>query len=371
VKFLFPAILLFLFVGLKPALVFAAPLESGFALAPRPSASQEEKIRAYSQARQSVVEAARKYEGTPYVYGGLSARGVDCSGFIVLAFRDALGVTLPRSAAGLYSWSERIPYERAQSGDLLFFRTDNTRRITHVGLYLGSRRFIHAASAGSKTGVIYSSLDEQYWSRAFAGAGRAIPEGVPGINVETGTSIADTSPPNRQETRQVNTTNDNLTLHLNAAFAPTLDLFFLNESVIRGFTSQIGVYTPLGSQFGLGLELRPELDRTLRVFRLPLTISLGVGNEFTFFAGPVLSIGRAAINVDGSQRKYYGGTSMFGIAGVTYAPQIFKTAKRSELAPYFEVAWQSYSANNTNFRFFADTSASFRMSAGIRWRMEI
>ncbi|MCL2805700.1 MAG: C40 family peptidase [Treponema sp.] len=169
-KSVFFAILVFLVPGL-----FAAPLKSGFALAPVLSASQQEKDLAYTQARQRVIEASRKYEGTPYLYTGISSRGLDCSGLIYISFKDALGVNLPRSASALFSWVERITFDNAQPGDLLFFRTGSTRAITHVALYLGNRRFIHSASAGAKTGVIYSSLNERYWANAYAGTGRAIP----------------------------------------------------------------------------------------------------------------------------------------------------------------------------------------------------
>jgi len=159
------------------ALVFAAaPLEGKFSLAPSASASQEEKDRAYSQARNMVINAAAKYENTPYRYGGITSGGMDCSGFIYASFKDAVGVSLPRSASSLYSWVERIPFEKAQPGDLLFFKTDGSDKVTHVALYLGGRRFIHSASFGVRTGVIYTTLDEGSWSRTYAGAGRAFPE---------------------------------------------------------------------------------------------------------------------------------------------------------------------------------------------------
>ena len=127
-------------------------------------------------ARLRVIEVSKKYLGTPYRYNGISALGIDCSGLIYLSFNEALGVSLPRSSSGLYTWTVRTTIERAQPGDLLFFRTGASISITHVGLYLGNRLFIHTASSGSNTGVIYSSLDESYWARAYAGAGRAFPE---------------------------------------------------------------------------------------------------------------------------------------------------------------------------------------------------
>jgi probable lipoprotein NlpC len=171
-RFFFSSILMFFVCGF----LFSAPLETGFKLAPEVSAPKEEKARAFVEARKKVINAAVKYEKTPYRYGGITSKGLDCSGFIYLSFKDALGVSLPRSTSALYSWVEKIPLERAQPGDLLFFKTAGNNNITHVALYLGGRRFIHSASAGLKTGVIFTSLDEGSWSRTFAGAGRAFPE---------------------------------------------------------------------------------------------------------------------------------------------------------------------------------------------------
>ena len=179
--------LIFLLIFISKELV-AAPLEEGYSAAPCASATPQERIIAYINARLSVIESAEKYEGTPYRYGGVSASGLDCSGFLNISFMDALGVTLPRSASALYSWVIRIPIENAQPGDLVFFRTGSTNSINHVGLYLGNRRFIHAASAGSITGVIYSNLDEPYYASTYAGAGRAFPETPPGYNILSGRS---------------------------------------------------------------------------------------------------------------------------------------------------------------------------------------
>jgi probable lipoprotein NlpC len=155
----------------------AAPLEGGFALAPSDSASPTEKAAAYQNARDSLLAAAEKYERTPYRYGGMDKNGIDCSGLVYASFRDALGIDVPRDSGGLYAWAEKIKIEDAQSGDLVFFITTGGSRISHVGIYAGNGRFIHSASAGPARGVIYSNLDERYWARTFAGAGRALPPG--------------------------------------------------------------------------------------------------------------------------------------------------------------------------------------------------
>ncbi|MCL2721081.1 MAG: C40 family peptidase [Treponema sp.] len=365
----------FIFLITTASSLFAAPLEGGYALAPRPTASAEEKAQAYMNARLLVIEAARKYEGTPYRYGGLSTSGLDCSGLLVLSFRDALNVSIPRSASGLYTWVVRIPIERAQPGDFVFFRTANNNNITHVGLYLGNRRFIHAASEGSVTGVIYSSLDEQYYVRTFAGAGRAFPEAPAGFTANSSTGSGN------QGNRQVNTgtqgsggnNSSDFRLVVGAAFAPTFNSFKESNNIIRGFTSQLcfGAETSSsGLQFSFGIEVRPEYDGSLGVFRLPVTLSLGIYDKYRIFAGPVLSFGDASLSVNGEKREYTGGTSWLGIVGVSYEPFTFRI-KGNSFSPYIEAAWQSYYPVESDFIFAADFSASFRVSAGLKWKIQI
>jgi len=365
---------------LTPLIFAIAPLEGKFTLAPSASASQEEKDLAYSEARNKVINAAIKYENTPYCYGGISSSGLDCSGFIYVSFKDALGVSLPRSASSLYSWVEKIPFEKAQPGDLLFFRTDNTDNVSHVALYLGSRRFIHAASFGERTGVIYTTLDEGSWLRNYAGAGRAFPETssgyqqiiISGTTSKTGSSSTgnwngvrfDPSPE-----PAVSSWN----ILVGAAFAPTWKGFLDGGGILRGFTSQlrIGAGTELlNNQMIFGLELRPEFDGALGVFRLPLTLSWGFNDKFRIFAGPVLSFGAASLFTDEGERRYSGGTSLLGTIGLTAAPFIFNTS-RGDISPYIEAAWQSYSSDNQNKNFNADFWARFRFSTGLRWTMQL
>jgi len=372
-KLLFSLILMFLAYGLFAS----APLAGGFANAPRASASQEERDRAFIEARNKVINAAIKYENTPYRYGGISSSGLDCSGFIWLSFRDALGVSLPRSASSLYTWTQRISLDNAQPGDLLFFRTDNTGRITHVALYLGGRRFIHSASSGLRTGVIYSTLDERYWARTFAGAGRAFPEISEGFQPV----LADSNSVYRPDIPASAGTQPGLSpvvparsrrILFGAAFAPTWNGFLKDGNLVRGFTSQFRLGADayfFNSQMIFGLELRPEYDGALGVFRLPLTLSWGRNDKVRIFAGPVLSMGNASLSTDDGERTYSGGTSWLGTLGITAAPFIFNTS-RGEFAPYFEAAWQSYSSDNSSFNLNADFSANFRFSTGLRWTMQ-
>ena len=337
--------------------VSAAPLESGYALAPRSSASTEEKARAYMEARSRVIYAAKRYEKTPYKYGGMTSRGLDCSGLICISFKDALDVNLPRSASALYSWTEKTTIDKAQPGDLLFFRTSNSSSITHVALYIGGRNFIHSASDGPNTGVIYSSLDEQYWGRTYAGAGRAFPEAPSGSFSDNSFVTGGGKPGTKSAGR----------ILFGAAFAPTWNSFLLGGEILRGFSSHLGISASLfNKRMTFGFELRPEYDRMLGVFRLPFTLSWKPNEKITVFAGPVLSFGDASITTEDGIRSYSGGTSWFGALGITAAPFTIKTSG-GDFSPYLEAAWQNYYSNDSVMNLNADASAFLRLSTGLRF----
>lgn len=116
-----------------------------------------------------LMEAALPYEGVPYVFGGTTPSGFDCSGFTRYVYAK-VGINLPRTAQEQYRASVRITADEARPGDLIFFtKTYKTSvRITHVGIYVGNGRMFHAG--GSKVG--YASINTAYWSEHFAGFGR-------------------------------------------------------------------------------------------------------------------------------------------------------------------------------------------------------
>lgn len=118
------------------------------------------------------VRVAQRYAGTPYVWGGESARGFDCSGFIIRVMRDLGYQALPHSAAEQFTYGKPIAQELLKPGDLVFFANTYKPGISHVGIYLGQRRFIHAAGTGK--GTIVSSLDAGHFQAHYAGARRLI-----------------------------------------------------------------------------------------------------------------------------------------------------------------------------------------------------
>jgi len=111
---------------------------------------------------------AQNLVGTPYRYGGTDPRGFDCSGLVYYSYRKA-NIEVPRTTAEQYHQSTRVKMSRLQPGDLIFFRISQNK-LSHVGIYAGSGKFIHSPSNGKH--VSYESLDNPYWESRVIGAGR-------------------------------------------------------------------------------------------------------------------------------------------------------------------------------------------------------
>lgn len=103
-----------------------------------------------------------RWRGTPYRMGGMNRKGIDCSGFVHVAFRDAFGIKLPRSTEALANHGNQINKSQLRVGDLVFFRTGRKQR--HVGIYVGNQHFIHASTS---SGVMKSSLANPYWQQHY------------------------------------------------------------------------------------------------------------------------------------------------------------------------------------------------------------
>ena len=131
------------------------------------------------------IQAALKLLGVPYVPGGISRAGLDCSGLVFAVFRDSRRMDVPRGVGALFQSGQPATYP-LHIGDLIFFDTEgvgNPSIPCHVGIYEGKGKFIHAASEGSRTGVIVSELDNPYYHNRFLGARRVIPWRQPVLDV--------------------------------------------------------------------------------------------------------------------------------------------------------------------------------------------
>ncbi len=111
---------------------------------------------------------AAKQVGTPYLYGGADTKGFDCSGLVYYSYSKA-GVPVARTTGGLWRTLQPVSKDRLTAGDILFF--DIEGKMSHVGLYLGRGRFVHAPSTGKH--VVIADLDSLFYGRALIRGGRA------------------------------------------------------------------------------------------------------------------------------------------------------------------------------------------------------
>ena len=119
--------------------------------------------------RSQVVDYASTFLGVPYVYGGGSPKGFDCSGFTSYVYKH-FNVSLPHSSASQYTRVSKVSRDNLQPGDLVFFASSaGGSRINHVGIYVGNGNFIHAPRPGKV--VCYDSLYSSYYSSHYVGAG--------------------------------------------------------------------------------------------------------------------------------------------------------------------------------------------------------
>ena len=138
-----------------------------------PRAAESGAVAAQSASDELIREALRN-RGTRYVWGGASRGGFDCSGFVLYVYKKMLGIALPHSAAAQSRMGVPVAKEALQPGDLIFFSTYRAS-VSHVGIYLGDNRFIHAANR--RTNVRVDALSGYYASR-YRGARRLSPTPV-------------------------------------------------------------------------------------------------------------------------------------------------------------------------------------------------
>jgi hypothetical protein len=117
----------------------------------------------------ALLKKIDEWIGTPYVYGGSSKNGVDCSYFALDVMNGIFNKKLNRTAAEQYLQSKRISWDELKEGDLIFFKTEGPNKVSHVGIYLTNNKFVHASS---KKGVTISDLSEPFYQRTLFSMGR-------------------------------------------------------------------------------------------------------------------------------------------------------------------------------------------------------
>ena len=117
---------------------------------------------------EGLYETITNWLGTPYIYSGKSANGIDCSGFVTMLYNKVYNIPLCGNSAELYTKINPVKKKDLAEGDLVFFRI-HKRRISHVGIYIGGNKFAHASRTN---GVIISDLEEPYYKKYYVKGGK-------------------------------------------------------------------------------------------------------------------------------------------------------------------------------------------------------
>lgn len=119
--------------------------------------------------RKQITDFALTYLNTPYIWGSTGPKSFDCSGFVNYVYKEIATVQLPRTSYNIAKLKNKVEKDDLQIGDIIYFKTTKKKRISHVGIYIGDNKFVHASSAKKK--VVISKI-EGFYKRAYRGAVR-------------------------------------------------------------------------------------------------------------------------------------------------------------------------------------------------------
>lgn len=152
----------------QPTKSITKPIQVATAVAPKPKAkaTPTPKPQISRSSSSTLVDNAQSLQGVAYVYGGTSKRGFDCSGYTQYVFKGS-GISLPRTSQEQFNVGSSVKKDQLQTGDLVFFTT-YAKGASHVGIYVGGGKFIHASNSGVRT----TSLSDSYYANRYLGARR-------------------------------------------------------------------------------------------------------------------------------------------------------------------------------------------------------
>ncbi len=142
--------------------------------------------------RKALIAEAQTWLGTPYLYGGDTRYGTDCSGLVMSVYQSVCGIKIPRTTRDQVKYCTKVARNKIQPGDLVFFASDKAdEKVYHVGMYIGEGKMIHASTS---RGVMVSAFDDGYWGeRYFTGAK---------VDALAHASVVGKRPPQKNETVQ-------------------------------------------------------------------------------------------------------------------------------------------------------------------------
>ena len=343
-------------------------------------------------AREKFVAESKKYVGSPYVLGATGPDTFDCSGLIYFVAREALGMQLPRTSRALYSYCRIVPDSKREVGDLVFFKTNDSAPITHVGIYIGIGQFISAISDGPNTGVILSSLNQPYWKPKYVATGQFVRAGnAPEVIEEevvrpdgsVGVGSRSAKGGGRSDSTGEGSGSGKIASYKGSSFYDSSSdggflsglvfdaSLFCDWSLIspkqfmlqfRGVDFQSNVrYAKWVLEPGFGFALR--FNYGLGIFQIPLLLSATLNDYVRFYVGPVFSFGDAAMVDTGDEIK----PSIFpGILGVSFSTPALSIAD-AKIQLVQDISYTVYNQpDNSALSFVDSVSAGFVLYTGIK-----
>ena len=250
--------------------------------------------------REAFVEEIKTHVGAPYEYGAVGPDSFDCSGLIYYSASKSIKVQLPRTAKAIYNYARIIPDENRELGDLMFFKTTGSSTISHIGVYIGNNQFISAISDGPNTGVIVSSLNQDYWKGRYVSTGQFLPSGKDdsknsskleetpmiegfendGTTVRAGYGSSPDSTPLSFEDKLLFDTS----IYFDWSLLSPRQFVFRYRGIDAGLHAS---YTGWNLNPGIGFFLR--FNTGLDTFQIPLILSLSMNDYIRMYAGPVFT----------------------------------------------------------------------------------
>lgn len=349
--------------------------------------------------REKFVAESKKHVGAPYVLGAIGPDKFDCSGLVYYSARESIKKQLPRTAKAIYNYCSIVPDKDKEVGDLLFFKTNNSAPITHVGIYIGNSQFISAISDGPNTGVIISSLKQDYWKPKYVACGRFLPSGKrkgadSGDDFDFEEDFEDDEFSGKKSSGKTGSSrksSSGTSIGSNVNFsgssfydpdAEGLDVLVADASLFcdwslispNSFMFQwrgIDLHTnvryikwPLEPGFGIGLRFNYGMG----VFQIPLMFSATINDYFRFYAGPVITFGYPRMMVTGEDAK----ASFFpGIIGVSLStPSITIGPVKGQVVQ--DISYTVFNnPDNSALSFTNSLSAGLVFFTGVRVTMNI
>lgn len=171
-KIIITATILSVFLPSKSLVANANPSQESININPNNIQVQEQPITQQPSNKDKIIQTAKNQLGKPYKWGGVGPNAFDCSGLVYYSYKNGADITLPRSSREQAKVGVSVSKEQLQPGDLVFFATSRGRSITHVGIYVGEEKFIHATQPGDVMKI--DSMKSPYYTKTYVTARRVL-----------------------------------------------------------------------------------------------------------------------------------------------------------------------------------------------------